>query len=512
MQATTLGPVTEQERITTIDIIRGFALLGITIVNFTVDNDRVTPVDGWSGLFDQLAYWPISFFLDDKFMSIFCFLFGLGFSIQMLRAESKHSPFVLIYIRRLFVLYLISIFQDIFIGPSILEGYAVVGVLLLIIHKLNYKFLPMLALLCFLIPTTQNIIKSKNDSQLISKKVAVVIDNNILDTYTGVYERVTNRWTIITREGNKLFFEQQRGKFPLHTKSKTDFEVGSSNDILTFSKDSTGVISSIVVKTASGSIITLRKTQLEIKKAQKLITEQRNKNQSYKNVVLNKINNIWDGYKSWSWKHEFFRADRIAGILPLFLIGLYAGRRKIFNDINGNRKFLKTMMWRCFIIGITGVSISVGFEAWNYINDIELQSYSSLTRNLIGICWDFCAMILALSYVAGLSLLLENNNWKKRLSFLLPIGRMALTVYVLQAIARTLIFDSFWMGLSGKIGSFYRLLLALSVILILIIVSRLWFKYFRFGPLEWLWRSLTYLKFQPMKLKASDENNKQERR
>ena len=89
---------------------------------------------------------------------------------------------------------------------------------------------------------------------------------------------------------------------------------------------------------------------------------------------------------------------------------------------------------------------------------------------------------------------------------------MALTVYVLQAIARTLIFDSFWMGLSGKIGSFYRLLLALSVILILIIVSRLWFKYFRFGPLEWLWRSLTYLKFQPMKLKASDENNKQERR
>ena len=81
-QATTIGPVTPQERIQTIDIIRGFALVGILIINFTVDAGLTEPWAGFPGIFDQLVYWPVAFFLDDKFVAIYCFLFGLGFSIQ----------------------------------------------------------------------------------------------------------------------------------------------------------------------------------------------------------------------------------------------------------------------------------------------------------------------------------------------------------------------------------------------------------------------------------------------
>ncbi|MEO6219065.1 MAG: hypothetical protein ABIO81_01460, partial [Ginsengibacter sp.] len=71
MAQSTIGPVQVQERIQTIDIIRGFALFGILIINFTVDASNTAPWNGWSGFGDQVVFWTISFFMDDKFMSIY---------------------------------------------------------------------------------------------------------------------------------------------------------------------------------------------------------------------------------------------------------------------------------------------------------------------------------------------------------------------------------------------------------------------------------------------------------
>ena len=101
MQATTLGPVAPQERIQKLDIIRGIALFGILVINFTIDHGPTEPWTGWTGFADQLVFWPIRFFMDDKFMAMYCFLFGLGFSIQMLRAKAGNSPFVFVYIRQI---------------------------------------------------------------------------------------------------------------------------------------------------------------------------------------------------------------------------------------------------------------------------------------------------------------------------------------------------------------------------------------------------------------------------
>ena len=505
MQQQPLQPLALQERIQTIDIIRGFAIFGILVVNFTVDNPGVSPMQGRTGLIDQLVYWPISFFMNDKFMAIFCFLFGLGFSIQMLRAESHNSPFVVVYFRRLLVLYLISIVQDIFIGPSILEAYAMTGMLLLILYKLPRRFLPVLALLCFLIPATLSIINIKKEKQSVNNNISVSVDNNILDTYTGVYEGEPGRLTIITREGGKLFFNQRRGKFPLITKSKTEFIVEGFSTEFSFTKDSTGVVTGFVVHAENGSISTRRKIQMDIQKAQKLIAEQKINRQTYKDFVVKNAKGIWNGFKNWSWR-EFITEDRISGILPLFLIGLYAGRRKIFTDSGLNKQFLTRTMWWCFILGVTGITISTGFDAWNFINDIKPGSYSALIRNLVSKSWELGAMILALGYVAALTLMVERMEWKKRLSFLIPLGRMALTNFLLQAIARTVVFENFGFGLAGKIGPFWRLILALLVFMILIFISHWWFKRFRMGPVEWLWRSLTYLKFQPMRLKEADKS------
>lgn len=86
MNHQTLTPVSTEVRIQTIDIIRGFAVFGILVVNLTVDNPNMSPMEGRTSILDQIVYWLIKFFMDDKAMTIFTFLFGLGFAIQMLRA------------------------------------------------------------------------------------------------------------------------------------------------------------------------------------------------------------------------------------------------------------------------------------------------------------------------------------------------------------------------------------------------------------------------------------------
>jgi uncharacterized protein len=128
-----LQPVAIQERIPTIDIIRGIALFGVIIITFTVDNGSNAPWQGWSGFGDQLLFWTLRFFIDDKFVNIYCILFGLGFAIQMQRAESSNLPFTLIFLRRLIALYLIGVACFVLLGiyNIIFIPYAITGLLLL---------------------------------------------------------------------------------------------------------------------------------------------------------------------------------------------------------------------------------------------------------------------------------------------------------------------------------------------------------------------------------------------
>ena len=508
-----LAPVSPQERIQTIDIIRGIALFGILIINFTVDNRNVQPEEGWTGLADQLAYWPIRFLLDDKFMAIYCFLFGLGFSIQMLRAEERNSPFVIVYIRRLIVLYLIGTAHNIMTRESILPSYAMVGVLLLLLYKLPRKLLPWLAILCFLIPTTRDFMMSQKAEKLIISNSNVNIDTSLVDACVGVYERVgeAGRYNIITREGKRVFTQGRGGKFELLAISATEFvSKGGAGDKFSFLKDSTGNIFKLVIRPNDNPVSCL-KIQMDITKAQKEMDRQFAELKkppqkiTYQQFIVKNSKDIIRSFKNWSWSN-FFWGSNTTSIFPLFLMGLYFGRRKIFYDISSNRNFLNKVMRWGLIFGFIGVAINLGFEAWNYINgnNWDWSSYTVLTKSLILMSWDLGVMILALGYVAGLALLLEKIDWKKRLSFFAPVGRMGLTNYLLHTIPYIFILDSFGLGLSGKIGPFLRLMLALPVFLIIIFISRWWFKRFRIGPAEWLWRSLTYLKIQPMRIKKDD--------
>jgi len=513
MNQQALQPVSVQERIQTIDIIRGIALFGILVINFTVDNRNVQPEEGWTGLADQLAYWPIRFFLDDKFMAMYCFLFGLGFSIQLLRAQERNSPFVMVYFRRLVALYLIGTVHGILTHATILPSYAMVGVLLLLLYKLPRKLLPVFAILCFLIPTARDIFISQKTEKLVTTISTTNLDTSSVDACVGVYERVgeAGRYNIITREGKKVFTQGRGGKFELLAISATEFiSKAGANDKFLFQKDSTGKIFKLIIRPDNNPVSCL-KIQMDIQKAQKEMDRQfagvRNPQQktSYTQFIINNTKEFWQSLKHWSWSN-FFWGSNITSILPLFLVGLYFGRQRVFYDVSSNRKFLKYTMICGLILGGAGVAHFIRFEAWNvYIGRNWDWGYPVLQRGLINLAWDLGVMLMAIGYISGLTLLLEKINWKKRLSFFAPVGRMGLTNYILHTIPYVIIFH-YGFNLSGKIGPFYRLLLALPVYAGLIFLSHWWFKHFSIGPAEWLWRSLTYLKFQPMRLKGADKS------
>jgi len=98
--------ISAAERIVEIDMLRGFALFGILLVNMLTFSDNVYEYimlrDPMGSVIDQAAVYFIKFFGEGKFFSLFSFLFGFGLSIQMWRAEARGAKFVPLYLRRAF--------------------------------------------------------------------------------------------------------------------------------------------------------------------------------------------------------------------------------------------------------------------------------------------------------------------------------------------------------------------------------------------------------------------------
>ena len=93
--------------------------------------------------------------------------------------------------------------------------------------------------------------------------------------------------------------------------------------------------------------------------------------------------------------------------------------------------------------------------------------------------------------------------WSERglraLSVLAPVGRMALTSYLVQSLVLGALFYGWGLGLFGRLGEASAAVIALAIFLAQMVASALWLRWFRFGPVEWLWRSFTYGSKQPLR-------------
>jgi uncharacterized protein len=185
---------------------------------------------------------------------------------------------------------------------------------------------------------------------------------------------------------------------------------------------------------------------------------------------------------------EFIDGNRIFKVLGLFLLGLYIGRNRMYADLERYRPLFKKIRLYGFLIGLP-VSC---FYAWSALN----QSPSGLVGR--SAAYALSVVPMSLAYASSICLLYMKNG--DSLFFRLPAaaGRLALTNYVGQSAAGMVIFYGTGFGLGATMGLVYVELIAAGVFVLQMLCSCAWLNFFRFGPLEWVWRMLTYGKYLKM--------------
>ncbi|MFT6895575.1 MAG: hypothetical protein ACJAWX_003198, partial [Algoriphagus sp.] len=103
-------------------------------------------------------------------------------------------------------------------------------------------------------------------------------------------------------------------------------------------------------------------------------------------------------------------------------------------------------------------------------------------------------LFMCLSYIISIFKIVQSTKGRKALAYLIPVGRMALSNYLLQTLLMITIFYNFGFNLFGKISLMQTTGIVILILVSQVILSNLWLKHFRFGPMEWIWRSLTYQK------------------
>jgi len=130
---------------------------------------------------------------------------------------------------------------------------------------------------------------------------------------------------------------------------------------------------------------------------------------------------------------------------------------------------------------------------------LKLQLPEIIQWTIGGLLFDSFNLALASIYVATIILLFQKERWHNRLMMLYAPGRMGLTTYLTQGLVGTFIFFGIGFGLLGEIGALASVGIGIMLFAIQVYFSQWWLSKFKFGPAEWLWRSLTYLKHQPLR-------------
>jgi uncharacterized protein len=185
------------------------------------------------------------------------------------------------------------------------------------------------------------------------------------------------------------------------------------------------------------------------------------------------------------------------GTLGLMLLGLYVARRGAVWGQEVRRTIARRALpW---LIGMGAVFTVVAVA----MKDSGLGNESSLAQRIL---WATLqdpvgATLLGLGYAALLVLLFDRGAWRRWLARLAPVGRMALTCYLLTQFLSSFISFGWGLGRFGDMMPFEGFLIVVLASPLLIIACTWWLERFRFGPVEWLWRSFTYGRPQRMRLR-----------
>ena len=181
-------------------------------------------------------------------------------------------------------------------------------------------------------------------------------------------------------------------------------------------------------------------------------------------------------------------------VLAMFLLGLAAGRRGLTPHAADHRALLRRLRTWGLVIGLPVAALSATGAAL-------LPTLSALM--CLWVNGTIAGPLLAMAYGSGIALLWQRPGWQRILRPLAAMGRMALTNYLLQSVVATLLFYGYGLGLARRVSPSLALLIVVAILAGQLLISGWWLRRYRFGPAEWLWRTLTYGSRQPLRRAAA---------
>lgn len=403
----TAAPTKSSERYLILDVLRGFALLGIVIANFPEFSLYSFLSDEVAGSMptakiDYVVHYLQYIFVDGKFYTIFSLLFGIGFSIILSNAEKRGANGSGIFYRRMFVLLLTGFLHLMFLwSGDILMLYALLGILLPFFRKVSDKGLLCCAVVLLAIPVAVDCTVQVSGVYLSEQVVEL---QQFYCAKYGITDENFAYWLRDAQCYDKVF----------------EFLV-------------------------QGALVRVQ---------------------------------------------EFIDGNRYFKVMGLFLLGFYIGRHRFYAGM----EIIRPWLIRIFRYGmVVGLPLSFIY-AWSAMNG---RPWGLGTHALL---YFISVYPLSFAYVSGICLCYLHCPKLVVFRFFANPGRMALTNYIGQSALGMFLFYGTGLGLGAGIGLVYVVLIAVGVWLMQVLFSIVWLYFFQFGPLEWIWRMLTYKKlFKPFK-------------
>ncbi|MEN6534981.1 MAG: DUF418 domain-containing protein [Bryobacteraceae bacterium] len=391
-----MRPISLSERIRELDVLRGAALLGIIAANMRAFNSpQPTYMDHtlmWTGMPDRIAQVLIDLLVSGKFITLFGFLFGIGFAVQMDRAAVRGVAPRGFYLRRMTVLLSFGLLHMALLWwGDILAYYALTGYALLLFRKRSQKTLL-------------------------------------------IWAAALYAWPMLLF-GAMLIAHAAGAQIPLPPKTTPE------------------ELQRVIAVFATGTYGQMFRERLN-------------------EMIFNVIGLV-------------FICPRI---LAIFLFGMWTWRTGILRNLGEHRPILRACRKWGLVAGLAlnGAMVAIG----------EILRPDPMSPSAIGFVWMAVGSIgvppLSLFYAASIALLYQDATWERRLRPFAAVGRTALTNYLLQTVICTTLYNAWGFGLYGKVGPLLGLAPTAGIYAVQLAASAWWVRRFTFGPLEWLWRAVTY--------------------
>lgn len=184
----------------------------------------------------------------------------------------------------------------------------------------------------------------------------------------------------------------------------------------------------------------------------------------------------------------------VGNVFAMFALGYLAGRGRWFRSLGRQPARLRKVFWGALASGLVLNALYLAFTLRPVLAPDGFESVSRLSARVFG------APLLALAYAFGLQILFRRESWRPGLLPLTAVGRMALTNYLLQSLLATILFYGYGLGLYGEISPTVGIALAFLIFALQVRLSEWWMARHPFGPMEWLWRALTYGRRPPWRV------------